>query len=1243
MSDHSDAFDHPKSTLLEDEEMPTFMSVSSKESLPFNDTNVHQLPIHNNSNPLDNNENSNDYQAQSRSPTTEEREDEGNEDNEDNEESSVYVLSSGDEADDRDPSPNSFDEEVDEEEEDEEDDDEEDIDDIDEMDPENEEVDAAEDQLEDFSDEDNERDDVMSDDMALRSDKPKLILQRKRSLSLQDLSDCSAIFPRRKPYVTGGIKYRGVQSKVRRYIQDLKDMGRRSADKRLKSNEEINQNEECQIQVCQDGDETEVSHHPKGRRSIKGYAVQALKDLEIREELIREDSNFISENADHCNMRPNNNVQTKAKTVTVDQPHRYNNLSHEIKLEIEVKKSKKLNLNGELGNDDCSNNLKTPEDLTVNYTMNGDVQGQNILDVRSIGYDEYMRGSSNHNYKYSPEPDKVTGKNDTTIGKNRNSNSTVSGVATMVVTNVDHNEPPNRHPKNLQSEEVIPMEIVEHRDDPKAVAEAATREQIYNETLEEMSLIKAQLNQKTTQCKEIREAYQKTLSENFELKQELEDLKKSLSKMSSKKQSPELVTVAIQTDRILSPAQTTQQIAPADSCVNPKISSSTIASAISYNDQWTESADSLPTSNGSMRPLPNLTPLSVADDSFIGVPSTPLRTPRQPSHAFQTSSKIIKMLSSITQRKSKVDGNIKGQDESTNIFDKVLGSSPAVSSCNSPLNHRISNKRKASDMPENANVLQPPKIPHTTGGFHRPNRRSRSEFAHPGNHVKPNSQSTAQQSSDVNGTQENLEDSQKEEEPREDLDNGVKCFTYREDENSPQTSFLIQAENENKNAERDEDSKRPSSVVVRECGPYLLGNVEVRMTEINGTINIWGKEVNQETIIQDERREETDMDDEANEKDPCECLHKTPNLRIPLCCSTNRKSKIPPLRMDESEFCKNFNSPSTSQPRESPAAADNFRQCQHLGNFMNSVESIRNPKDCESHIHSRSAFKCRRSSNFCEEEFQVEPPRNPNLNKCGCDWEHEGCCSISCGRVSRHCHEDDCALGTTNRRENGTCSRWNTLKSNGHSKTDGNCARNQTLRFPSRCEGKNSTCSHAPRRHSFADDDDDEVFKKPSTSNTRMSGSYCRSRSLSCNDHSDDPLLPHHLHDTSEVLKRRRSSGKRVRGILMDFLRGCGDCRAVNGTPNKVSPGVVPQVRVRPATPPCAAPLNQAQQRTASYGSTNNRCVHTERCATCARRIEMATEIENQLEIFGAEMERLRSRSQAVLGMLNTLHSADTN
>ncbi|XP_046465318.1 uncharacterized protein [Neodiprion pinetum] len=1265
MSDNTEIFEDRKSEMLEDEEMPTFISVSSKDiSLPYTaGENIQQLlPLDNSVNPLrGTDESPDDYEGQSRSHTTEERADEGKDDNE---EGSVCIVSSGEEADDVDRFSRSYDEDIDEEDDEEEEDDDDDDDDEDDDDdndedddddeedihgeifqisyipeydigvipPEDEEVEVADDMLGDFSEEEIEREDVMSDDMALRSDKSKVINQQQRSQSLQDLSEYR---PLRKSSVTSVNKYSRVQSKVKRYIQDLKDMNRRSAERRM-SMEESRRRSDFSGKACQDEEVNEYDQKTRGRKSIKGYAEHVLKDLEIREQLNQEEGIALTnEDVNSCVIREDeNDSQAKVNAKNVNREHRQKDTTiNEMNVENDIAKVKKPNMNGELLSDHLKN-IRVPKQITVNYALNGQTQGQNIMDVRSIGYDEYMRGSSNSSMD----------KNLVNVESNEKTPcNEVMEYKKMQITNV-HSEAPSSEIviKNVQSVKETPMEVVEHQEDIETVVAVKTDEKNNAETLAQLALVVTQLNQKTTQCKEIREAYEKTLSENFELKQELEELKKTISKLSvNQKSTPQLVAVAIQTD----PPPNSKKIEinpPTNACTNPKLSTSSMGSAVSCNTQWTESPGSFPASNGSIRPLPNLTPLSNAEDSFIGASETPPRPPHQPSHAFQTSSKIIRMLSNITRRKSKTDDNVIGNSNMANTFGTGF-SSPGVSSLNTPINHRGSNKRKATEMPENANFLQPPKIPHRADGSNRLHRRTKTEFKYPGDYVKTNSPPFVPQSNDANRPLENLEDPPKENDAVEDLDSGVKCFTYREDENSLETSFLIQAEDETKSQD-DKDGER-AAPVVRECGPYLLGNVEVRMTEINGTINIWGKEVSQETNTEDETEEVTDEMDEANERGSCGCWQKTPNTRNltvdPLSCSTNKKAKIPPLRLSESGHLKNYSSFLPTIAKESTSATDNFRECQNSKYSMN-LERDDNCRKYEAHSNSQNVNQLKRSSNFAEDENT----RHFAKNYFSCNCEHEHCDYSPRHRVSRHCHGDhDCASTISNLRETGRCSRLQNTKDNDQSKTEVNLSRNHLLHFTSNLTDENVTCSHSMRKNTTMEDDDDDVFKKPSTSNARVIESCCRSvgcrsRSPSFSNLSTDPLLSHHPHEPSEV-RRRRSSGKRVRGILMDFLRGCGDCHAKNISDNKVSPTTVPEIRVRSSTPPPSL-LSQCRQRTTHYGSTNTRCNHTECCVSCARKLEMAAEIEAQLEIFGAEMERLRSRSQAVLGMLNTLHSTDS-
>lgn len=101
--------------------------------------------------------------------------------------------------------------------------------------------------LGDFSEDEIEKADVMSDDTALRSG-PPVVVEQKRSQSLQDLTSDFGTLPRRRTSVAVGNKYNRVQSKVRRYIQDLKEKSRRSAENRLRAIEDERRNQELEAQ-----------------------------------------------------------------------------------------------------------------------------------------------------------------------------------------------------------------------------------------------------------------------------------------------------------------------------------------------------------------------------------------------------------------------------------------------------------------------------------------------------------------------------------------------------------------------------------------------------------------------------------------------------------------------------------------------------------------------------------------------------------------------------------------------------------------------------------------------------------------------------------------------------------------------------------------------------------------------------------------------------------------------------------
>lgn len=72
--------------------------------------------------------------------------------------------------------------------------------------------------------------------------------------------------------------------------------------------------------------------------------------------------------------------------------------------------------------------------------------------------------------------------------------------------------------------------------------------------------------------------------------------------------------------------------------------------------------------------------------------------------------------------------------------------------------------------------------------------------------------------------------------PEEETED-MKCMIYKETENSAERSFVIEVQDPS------HDEEKTDTQVNRKCGPYLIGNLEIMMSEFNGTINVWGKEV----------------------------------------------------------------------------------------------------------------------------------------------------------------------------------------------------------------------------------------------------------------------------------------------------------------------------------------------------------------------------------------------------------------
>lgn len=454
-------------------------------------------------------------------------------------------------------------------------------------------------------------------------------------------------------------------------------------------------------------------------------------------------------------------------------------------------------------------------------------------------------------------------------------------------------------------------------------------ETFYNDN-QELHSLRVQLNQRNQQFENLREAYQKNMSDNMAMRMELENLRKAVAYYQEQQKSPRVQTKvsAVQTEM----GANTRDMPLIDLESNdPKLGVSAVST------QWSDSTGSVAAI--SMDP-PNVTNALNSDESGQP-PKTPVQKRNALSRAFMTSTKILQTLSSITHGKVKVDKFVK----TPKVTEVQKSSKPA------PPN---SKKRKASDTLDDS--AQPTKIPKSSNQEESVPTTPEPQF------VNPNSMEheIAGASTEKKADQRPAEDSTS--------DDDVKVYVYPDDEGGHEQSFLIQAKEVS-------DNPKPG---VRECGPYLLGNVEVYMTEVNGTINIWGKELSQtsQTSQTSQASQNTeDLDASARSRDLRQNLRwqSTPrifNKHEGLSASTSKKSRLLPRYLQ----------PSHQEP-----------QCEH--NHRLSWPSCH---DHQQHQHQQQHYH----QHSCCSPQAVESP-------CGCAYEPKrtpGCCKAkSMPNVNQNC------------------------------------------------------------------------------------------------------------------------------------------------------------------------------------------------------------------------------------------------
>ncbi|XP_012350178.1 MATH and LRR domain-containing protein PFE0570w isoform X3 [Apis florea] len=1182
--------------MLEDEEMPTYISVSTPSKREDSDINnaKQQSRI-----PLEEDNSQSPYHS----------DDQGG--------GSIYVLSSGEESN-HPYNDEDEDEYVDSEDtnemelenehenamlEDEEEEDEDDDDDDDEVNP-------LRLHNDDYEDIDTEYEpicfDRASDDFILNNRlKPR---HKEKSLSLQDLSISKKnahlrynkkrhslnafrynylrmqqnpiLYPTTQKRQMIPSKYQHVESKVKQYIKNVKEQNRRSMEKRMKEqeftiNKNYEENENCDTERLKN---TRITN-----KTIKDYVEKAIQDLQ-QEEI--ESNNLMYDNAQLLENGENN--KTSNRVIENQYKHsrkdiEYNDVQNEKRMQNSDDKLEKRNGSVDVNKhhieyqNTLDKNIKFGS-INQSSLVNNHQSTPTFINLRTLSYEEYMHDDSNTGRREELSEHRQEKTNETRVYNE------AEMITSQEIDNSNVDCP-------LKIASVKSICTMQDESENLNFTKINTTEKVSIENNTEVIELKARLSQKDAQFHNLRDAYQKVLTENIKMKQELDVLKNSLAKYKNENRTCETKIASVQTETIKESISNQDTVTSEET--NNKISRSSVASTGSSNDQWIES-DYSPAI--SIKP-PDLTPILNSDDSIVLTDANvPKKVMHPLSRTFITSSRILQTLSNITQ------------------------------DCDSPIHTSCSKKRKATEMPGSSTFVKPFKIPHTTveslEGKNSINSTNDVEYKYSKEHVSPKIEQ--EESTEVNKNINGPISVETKMEGTDDCEDNVKCFIYREDENSKNKSFLIQAGESTKN-ELDDEKNR-----IQECGPYLLGNLEVRMSEINGTISVWGKEINNE-YTSDNEDDVEESEKKSSEKKTCHFWPNTSQTRFngsPLMCSTNKKQKIP-LKFNRSNISQCCHSLSLNSIKMHPSV-DDIGDKRHTNNTFSPNTSISSCKNCNSSTCRKERSICKDTSqeklhSCCVHHIEIidkecncgsyheKQKHDVNLKHCKDKFHNKGirrnlCKNIFTSDSKNHSHEN-CTANI----DKGIC-KYHTCRCSLQNVTDNNSSRSQCCNVV-----KDVSCTYK-----FSDN----------INNMEIHRNSDRCNHSSSKDGEEDPLIPlKRTNETLEARQRRLSGGKRVRGILMDFLKGCGDCRnnsslSKNNCQQKETPYTVnngpPQIKISPSSipePTCSTSIQ-----------CNDRCCHA-----YARRIE------SQLEEFRIEMERIRSRSDAILDMLGILHSVDMN
>ncbi|XP_026666663.1 uncharacterized protein LOC108633082 isoform X2 [Ceratina calcarata] len=512
--------------------------------------------------------------------------------------------------------------------------------------------------------------------------------------------------------------------------------------------------------------------------------------------------------------------------------------------------------------EEINNDLQQEEIVDSNLNPNasqifGNKTSNGIIEQQYEHIQEATEYSNTYNVKHVQNCDNNIGKRNGSLDVNAHMNCNNVETDAQTIENCD-----------ASVSKIMSIKNVVASDEPENVNSAK------NKAVDRLNAEIAELNT------QIRQFHQKAATEDIKMKQELDSLKKSLAKYEGKSKVCE-TKGTLQTE-IIANASNKDTVTSEER--KNIISISNVESAVITADDWPE-ATYVPVRSTESSEI-NLNRTSSNGDTLKKTVNSVLRTCIMSSPYSET-------FSNVTQGKTRIEnpsvGSIKKELNGNIMEDQSQDHSLHM---NSAIGASNSKKRKAVEMLDDSSFAQVSKISHTEKN--NIIDAADVEFKYPEMHTNSKIKQEISNGS-INRNRNGSIPVQSTMEHIDDNEDNVKCFIYRDDNNSKNRSFLIQTEEPVK----DSGSEKHR---IEECGPYLLGNLEIRMSKINGVISVWGKEVDNESKSDSE--DDMEISVKPSTKNTC-CCQNTWQNRFnggSSIHSPSKKQRIP-SKFNRSSHC----------------------------------------------------------------------------------------------------------------------------------------------------------------------------------------------------------------------------------------------------------------------------------------------------------------------------------------------------